>query len=114
MGLARYRMMTPSPGSCLGGCGCPGEGMVPIGAALTTMMRRTPVVPHGLGDDLSAPGGDADVGLGPRTERGQHRVGARDRGLEGGRVNGGQRSAATARAGTGERFRGFRATAVTS
>src|SRR5919197_1186959 len=36
-------MTNPSPGSCLGGLGRPGEGTVPIGAALTTTMRRTPV-----------------------------------------------------------------------
>src|SRR5439155_22236360 len=36
-------MTNPSPGSCFGGCGRPGDGTVPIGAALTTTMRRTPV-----------------------------------------------------------------------
>ena len=46
--------------------------------------------PHGLGDDLGAAGGDTGVGLGPRTERGQHRVGAGDRGLDRGRVSGGE------------------------
>jgi len=35
-------MKNPSPGSCLGGCGRDGEGTVPMGAALTTTMRRTP------------------------------------------------------------------------
>ncbi len=45
---------------------------------------------HGLGDDLGAPGGDAGVGLGPGTERGQHRIGARDCGLERGWINGGE------------------------
>ena len=39
-------MKNPSPGSCLGGCGRPGEGTVEIGAALTTTMRRTPVASH--------------------------------------------------------------------
>src|SRR5215467_12767118 len=41
-GLSRCRMMNPSPGSCLGGRGRRGEGMVPTGAALTTTRRRTP------------------------------------------------------------------------
>jgi len=45
---------------------------------------------HGLGDGPGAPGGDARLGLGPGAERGQHRVGAGDRGLERGRVSGGQ------------------------
>src|SRR5215217_5628636 len=36
-------MKNPSPGSCFGGFGRPGEGTVPIGAALTTTMRRTSV-----------------------------------------------------------------------
>ena len=36
-------MMSPSPGSCLGGFGLAGEGTVPMGAALTTTMRRAPV-----------------------------------------------------------------------
>ena len=35
-------MKKPSPGSCLGGCGLPGDGTVPIGAALTTIKRRVP------------------------------------------------------------------------
>ncbi len=35
-------MRNPSAGSCLGGCGRPGDGTVPIGAALTTIRRRTP------------------------------------------------------------------------
>ena len=35
-------MMNPSPGSYRGGVGRPGEGTVPIGAALTTTSRRTP------------------------------------------------------------------------
>src|SRR2546427_11325288 len=34
-------MKNPSPGSCFGGCGRSGDGTVPIGAALTTTMRRT-------------------------------------------------------------------------
>jgi DNA-binding MarR family transcriptional regulator len=33
-------MKNPSPGSCFGGFGRPGEGTVEIGAALTTTMRR--------------------------------------------------------------------------
>src|SRR5215469_13280044 len=40
-GLNRVRMKKPSPGSCFGGLGRPGEGTVPIGAALTTTTRRT-------------------------------------------------------------------------
>ncbi len=35
-------MTSPSPGSCFGGRGRPGEGTVPTGAALTATMRRTP------------------------------------------------------------------------
>jgi hypothetical protein len=35
--------MSPSPGSCRGGWGRPGEGTVETGAALTTTTRRTPV-----------------------------------------------------------------------
>src|SRR5713226_3165933 len=42
-GLKRFRMKNPSPGSCFGGVGRPGEGTVPIGAALTTTMRRASV-----------------------------------------------------------------------
>src|SRR5207247_1676619 len=34
-------MKNPSPGSCFGGCGRSGDRTVPIGAALTTTMRRT-------------------------------------------------------------------------
>lgn len=41
--LNRFRMKNPSPGSCFAGFGRPGEGTVPIGAALTTTMRRTSV-----------------------------------------------------------------------
>jgi len=36
-------MKNPSPGSCRGGLGRPGDGTVPTGAALTTTTRRTPV-----------------------------------------------------------------------
>src|SRR5215204_1967797 len=36
-------MKNPSPGSCFGDFGRPGDGTVPIGAALTTTMRRTSV-----------------------------------------------------------------------
>ena len=36
-------MKNPSPGSRFGGFRRPGDGTVPMGAALTTMMRRTPV-----------------------------------------------------------------------
>src|SRR5207247_9918910 len=42
-GLRRCRTKDPSPGSCLGGFGRPGDATVEIGAALTTTMRRTPV-----------------------------------------------------------------------
>ena len=35
-------MKNPSPGSCFGGFGRPGEGMVETGDALTTTTRRTP------------------------------------------------------------------------
>src|SRR6266511_4675734 len=42
-GAPRYRMKNPSPGSCFGGFGRLGDGTVPIGAALTTTIRRTPV-----------------------------------------------------------------------
>src|SRR5439155_700031 len=41
-GAARFRMKNPSPGSCFGGFGRPGEEMVETGAALTTTTRRTP------------------------------------------------------------------------
>src|SRR5213596_1643885 len=41
-GAARFRMKNPSPGSCYGGFGRPGEGMVETGDALTTTTRRTP------------------------------------------------------------------------
>src|ERR1039457_3324738 len=37
-------MKNPSPGSCVGGFGRAGEGTVPMGPALTTMMRRAPAV----------------------------------------------------------------------
>src|SRR5439155_7974341 len=40
-GAARFRMKNPSPGSCFGGFGRPGEEMVETGAALTTTTRRT-------------------------------------------------------------------------
>ena len=35
-------MKNPSPGSYFGGFGRPGDGTVPIGAALTTTIRLTP------------------------------------------------------------------------
>src|SRR6266542_2503055 len=41
--LNRCRMKNPSPGSCFGGWGRPGDATVPTGAALTTTRRRTPV-----------------------------------------------------------------------
>jgi len=36
-------MKNPSPGSCFGGLGRPGDATVETGPALTTTMRRTPV-----------------------------------------------------------------------
>ena len=106
-------MMNPSPGSCLGGCGRPGEGTVPMGAALTTMTRRTPaarmacvmtLVP------LAATPASALV-RGPSADST-----ASAPATAGWRVAGSAeaKSAATARASAGERFCGFRATAVTS
>src|ERR687896_1064721 len=42
-GASRVLMKNPSPGSCFGGLGRPGDGTVPTGAALTTTMRRAAV-----------------------------------------------------------------------
>src|SRR5215207_6799121 len=101
-------MRNPSPGSCLGGFGRPGEGTVEIGAALTTTMRRTPVaciawtmarVPCD-----AVPVSDADRG--PRPESTASAPATADSSTA--------RSAVTIRTASPDSLFGFRTTAVTS
>jgi hypothetical protein len=108
-------MKNPSPGSCLGGCGRPGDGTVEIGAALTTRMRRTPEtciartiarVPCSATPALA-------IGLGPtpdNTASAPATAASRTPG------SGAARSAVTTRAPfrLGTSFRGSRTTTVTS
>src|SRR5207253_913862 len=99
-------------GSCFGGVGRPGDATLPIGAALTTTMRRTSVtfiartiarVPC-----QAIPAFDADRG--PRPESTASAPPTADSRAAG---SGAARSALTART-PGDSFWGFRTTAVTS
>ena len=105
-------MTSPSPGSCRGGSGRPGEATVATGAALTTTTRRTPVariastmasVPR-----EATPASARDRGPSPdSTASAPATAGSRAAGPAV------ARSAVTARTSAG-RVAGFRTTAVTS
>src|SRR5262252_4592963 len=79
-------MKNPSPGSCFGGLGRPGEGTVPIGAALTTTIARVP--------SEATPTSDADRA--PRPESTASAPRTADASTAG---SGAARSATTTRAG---------------
>src|SRR5215207_8097706 len=111
-GESRFRMKNPSPGSCFGGFERPGEGTVPIDAALTTTMRRTSVaciawtmarVPC-----EAIPASEFDRG--PRPERTASAPSTADSSTTGSAA---ARSAVTMRTSP-ESFFGLRTTAVTS
>src|SRR4029450_1963469 len=105
-------MKNPSPGSCLGGLGRPGEGTVAIGAALTTTMRRTPVAciawPTARVPCEAMPASDAERG--PRPESTASAPATADSSAAGSAA---ARSAVTLRTCADSLF-GFRTTAVTS
>src|SRR3981189_1931285 len=111
-GPSRFCTKNPSPGSCLGGFGRPGEGTVPIGAALTTTMRRTSVVRiawmMARVPCQAIPASDADRG--PRPEITASAPSTADSSAAG---SGAARSAVTTRASPDSPF-GLRTTAVTS
>src|SRR5215204_4830827 len=105
-------MKNPSPGSCFGSFGRPCEGMVPIGAALTTTMRRTSVaciawtMARVSCDTIL----DSEFDRGPRPESTASALSTANSSAEGSAA---ARSAVTVRTCL-DSFLGFRTTAVTS
>jgi hypothetical protein len=82
-------MKNPSPGSCFGGFGRPGDGTVPIGGADHDDAPHVRGLHRGR-DGRRAPRGDPGVGLRPCAKAGQDRVGPADRGLQRRRIRGRQ------------------------